>query len=555
MREESMSTLVHLLHTGVSRSPEKIGLSDGVDKVSYRDLESATLRIAARLAAQGVKRGDRVAIFARKECALVAGILGAVKAGAVYVPLDPAAPWERVRFILEETSPSAIIVAAGQEENYRSAVGPAVAIDTLEAITGLLRDVAKGAPIEAAGGHLLPEVKPHDGICILYTSGSTGRPKGVLLEHDSVIAFLRAHNERMGITSEARCMNTSPFHFDVSIMDTFIPLSVGAYVRLTRGLPVRSTLLDIVEQEKITHFCAVCSVLTLMTGDGSALAGRDFSALRLVHTGGEVCDVDVINAWLRVREGTRVINGYGPTETTVVCVSHTIEKPEARAIPYPIGVAHTGTLLRLVDAEMQPIEAPNVQGELLIGGVQLMREYWQRPDETRQRIVVLDGERYYRTGDICYQDEQGRYLFSGRQDDEVKIQGYRIHLNEVLYALLGLSGVDNGVVGVVETDKAPGKKALAAAVSVNTQRDRELPERLKGMLRAVIPAYMIPRYWLFAEDALPMLPSGKVDRRTLVSLLQDAVNQLEGPYFLLGKAEGTVGLYTAPSTGVAAKPK
>jgi amino acid adenylation domain-containing protein len=515
-------TMTTILARGTATTPGKVAIADGTRQVTYRALEDISTRLARVLATRGVALEDRVAIVAQKECALVAGILGIVKAGAGYVPLDPASPPLRLRALVEDTAPRAMIGPAAYLAQLADAAPAGIPQITFEEI----RRVLDGDAFAAEPGDVtLPEVGPGSLAYVMYTSGSTGRPKGVQIEHGAVIAFIEAHNEKLRVDAGARCMNTSPFHFDVSIMDTFLPLSVGATVHLTGSLPIRSALLGLIERERITHFCAVSSVLSLMTGDGRPLEGRDFSALRVVHFGGELCDVRVIERWRTAVAGLTMINGYGPTETTVVCVTHTIAPGDPTPVSfYPIGVPHRGTTLLLLDEAGNKLEATGAKGELYIGGNLLMRGYLARPEEDQRRMVSIDGAPYYKTGDICFRDPSGNYHFGGREDDEVKISGYRIHLSEVRGALLGVAGVAEGIVGPMERGEST-RNALAAVVALERTPTLDAARALKAVLRDQLPGYMVPKYVLVCDTSLPRLPSGKTDEIRAMQLLDEAVKR------------------------------
>lgn len=533
-------TLATVLAKGVATTPGKIAISDGTRRLTYAALEELSTRLARVLHARGVRLEDRVAIVAEKECALVAGILGIAKSGAAYVPLDPASPPARLRVLVEDTAPVALLGPASFLAQLAESVPAGTPLLSFEEIREAIGGAAFPSEPPSDAELALPEVLPGALCFVMYTSGSTGRPKGVQIEHGPVIAFIDAHNEKLGVEASSRCMNTSPFHFDVSIMDTFLPLSVGATVHLTGVLPIRSALLGLLERERITHFCAVSSVLTLMTGDGRPLEVRDLSALRVVHFGGELCDVRVIEKWRKAIPGLTMINGYGPTETTVVCVTHTIQPGDPTPVSfYPIGVPHRGTELLLLDEAGRKIEEAGEKGELYIGGNLLMRGYLARPEEDLARLVTIDGARYYKTGDLCYRDAAGAYHFGGREDDEVKVSGYRIHLSEVRGALLGLSAVVEGVVGPLERS-GDSRNALAAVVALDRPPAIDDVRALQEQLRAQLPAYMVPKYILACETSLPRLPSGKTDSGRAMQLLGEAVKRWGVELYRLPREGGDI---------------
>jgi acyl-coenzyme A synthetase/AMP-(fatty) acid ligase len=305
-------------------------------------------------------------------------------------------------------------------------------------------------------------------------------------------------------------LNTSPFHFDVSVVDTLLPLSQGATVYLSGDVVLPGLLLDKLERLRITHVCAVASTLNMLSR-GRNLESRALN-LVCIMTGAEVLNVPAIQTWLRAVPGVTIINGYGPTEATCVCVAHPITEIEAgRQAPYPIGFPLQGVDVQVCDDDGRPVQA-GVVGEIVVGGGQLMREYLGRPEETRARWLELDGKRFYRTGDLGQKDHTGLLSFVGRVDQEVKLRGYRVHLNEVRQALLEQPGVDDAALHLV--DHGLRGRDLAATVLSHELATPHSGSRILEQLRARLPEYMVPRY-LLLTSVFPKLPSGKIDQRAL----------------------------------------
>jgi acyl-coenzyme A synthetase/AMP-(fatty) acid ligase len=369
---------------------------------------------------------------------------------------------------------------------------------------------------------VLPEVHPDDPAYLLYTSGSTGRPKAVVIAHRSVRAFFEAHNAFADIRPGDRCLNTGGFHFDVSVLDVLLPLYVGATVTLTPELLLPSLVLGLLERERITHVYAVGTVLARITGDGSGLDRHRLDALRMLQTGAERCSPHVVNAWLTRYPALGFLNSYGPTELTVGCLCYRKQEPGVLTTDdVPVGVVHAGSAARLVDEAGAPIRTPGQVGELLVSGAQMMRGYWNRPEEEQRVFVVIDGARHYRTGDRMFIDDDGRYHFVGRDDDCVKIEGVRLSLSEVERLLEERAEVQRAVAFVVRTGS---RTRVAVAVQTDAAQSFALAEALRALAEAELPAIAVPIATLITTQ-LPRASSGKADVRLLATRTEAALEQ------------------------------
>lgn len=513
-------TLADVIHSGRARWPARVAVADDGVSLTFEELHGCATRVAVSLRDHGVRPGDRVAIAGEREVDTVVAILGACLLGATFVPLDPGAPHERLRFLLEDADVRGLIGV----EALKDAL-PDPSRRFFLSINGLSRkDAPEPSPLPE-----LPRVNAECVAYIMYTSGSTGRPKGVQIEHHGVRVFFETHNERAHIRPGDRCLNSGPFHFDVSLMDVFLPLFVGASVYFGSKLPLRSLVLGALERHRITHFYAVGSVLSLITGDGRKLDDFDLSSLRVLQTGAEVCNVRVVNEWLRRYPKLAFLNSYGPTEATVGCISYL--KPTPGPLfenECPIGRPHRHTSIILLDEAGQRISRRGQVGELLIGGPQLMRAYWRRDLENERAFVWLDGVRFYRSGDYAYLDERGNYRFVGRRDDELKLNGHRIHLNEVLHCVQDEPSIEAAIAGVV---RGPTGIQEMAVIAVSSGRaGAELLSALESRTAAALPDAVRPRRWAFLP-AFPRLPSGKVDREQCLAQLTRALNTSDSRYY------------------------
>lgn len=516
--------IIEAIRTHAERRPRKCALSDTGVSVDYATLESFSTRVAARLRALGCVPGGRVVMLANRRAVPVAAILGTFKAGCIHVPLDPRMPAGRLQYILTDIAPSLVIT----EEEMRDAIAAHLPVRTnillVSDLERMLVDELTGGEAQVAMASLPTPVLDAVAYCI-YTSGSTGRPKGVLIDHRSIADFFDGTPQVYDVTAESVCASFSPLHFDVYLMDMLFPLAQGARLHVYDDVVVPDLLFETIRANDVTHFSAWGMMLGLIA------QATDFDTAPLPHvktilTGTDVPDVKTVQRWLRKNTGVQVTNAYGPTEATCAATAHVIRdiEPERQQL-YPIGKPLKHVRAFLVDAQDERIDAPNVPGELLIGGTQVMRGYWNLADETAARLTSFDGVRCYRTGDICTYLEDGSLFYVGRKDNEVNIGGYRVHLNEIQRVINSVAHVHASE--VVLLDSPYGEKILAAGILLdkegrNLQGERQL-KLIERRLAEELPSYMVPRY-LTVLDRFPQLSSGKTDRKKLASILKSHMN-------------------------------
>jgi amino acid adenylation domain-containing protein len=360
------------------------------------------------------------------------------------------------------------------------------------------------AELAALPGHNPPlAARPGDVAYVIYTSGSTGKPKGVLLEHRGVVNFIDSTRELFELTPADRVLGFASATFDVSVFETFSALLTGARLYLATDEERLSVdrLQSLMERHGITVIDLPPTVMPL-------LAPEKFTDLRIAFVGGESFSGELVNRW---NPGRRLFNGYGPTECTVTMIVE--ECPGSWESSPPIGLPMANHVAHVLDRELRPVPV-GVPGELVIGGAGLARGYLNRDELTAQKFIpdpfgTAPGGRLYRTGDLVKRLPDGRLVFLGRIDQQVKIRGLRIELGEVESALTGFDGV--GPVSVQAWTDGHGAKHLVGYLTgVTEQRVPAVREHL----RALLPSYMIPSYFVVLDE-LPVTSSGKVDRRRL----------------------------------------
>jgi L-proline---[L-prolyl-carrier protein] ligase len=517
-------TLVECLDVGAARaSPGKLAVADAGGALSYRALHAGARGIAARLAAAGVGRGDLVGVWMDKAPVAVQAILGVLRAGAAYVPLDPRSPWPRCRaaaldgglaavvvdapkidllpMFLEGQVPRLVLVHGVEVERARAAV-PGRAVDGLEAAAAL-----PPAPVAPPA--------PDDLAYVLYTSGSTGTPKGVAHTHRSGTAFVRWVQRRFEIAPHDVFSSHAPLHFDLSISDVFASLGAGASVRLlsaTEGM-LAPHLVRTLHAWGITVWYSVPSVLASMLEHG--LAARPPAALRLVLFAGEVFPIAQLRRLRRALPGATLVNAFGPTETNV-CTYHVVASdiPDARTEPVPIGIACEGLDTFVADEDGRLVERPGVEGTLWVKGAHVMRCYWNAPDRTAAMLRPdprgLPGTACC-TGDRVRRLPDGTYEFRGRRDHLVKVRGHRVELGEVEAALAAHPAVAEAI-AVALPDVMHGTRIVA---SVTLRAGEAVDTRaLRAWMGRRLPSYMVPS-GLEVRPVLPRTTTGKADRARL----------------------------------------
>ncbi|HSK77696.1 MAG TPA: amino acid adenylation domain-containing protein [Thermoanaerobaculia bacterium] len=478
-----------------ARTPEAVAVASKAGRLTYADLDERSTALARHLVGLGVGPESIVALHAERSLEVIVAMLAVWKAGGAYLPLDPAYPAERLAFMLEDSGARVVLTQERLEGSLPASAAKVVRLDA-------------DWPVSEAD---LPEVDLSSPAYVIYTSGSTGRPKGVLVPHSALANYVRAAVEAYGIGAEDRVLQFASISFDTSAEEIYPALTAGATLVLRDEEMVGS--LERFARETGELGVTVLDLPTAYWHELVAEGGALPESLRLVILGGEQAQADRLEAWReRVGGRIRLVNSYGPTEATIVSTHRDVTHGIASA-DVPIGRAIANARTYVLDRSLELVPA-GVEGELLIGGAGLARGYLGRPDLTAERFVpdpwsLEPGARLYRSGDLVRRLPDGDLQFRGRVDDQVKVRGFRIELGEIEAALRRLPGVRDAVVAARE-DGPGGKRLVAYVVPAGTLSTADLRNALKDSL----PEYMVPAAFVTLE-ALPVTPSGKVDRRAL----------------------------------------
>ena len=489
--------LVHeLFESQVRRSPDVIAAVCGSQSCSYSELNRRANALACRLRSLGAGAEVLVGICLHRSLDMVVALLGVLKAGAAYVPLDPAFPRQRLAMMLEDAAPRVIVTQRDLAASLPESAGDVLCIDA---------DVSAAMP--ADDRNAAPLACPTCAAYVIFTSGSTGRPKGVVIEHRAVVNFLASMARRPGLSAGDVLVAVTTLSFDIAGLELLLPLTVGARVVIADAGQVAdpSQLRELLGASGATAMQATPATWRMSLESG--WVGRQ--GMR-VFCGGEALDRDLADRLLAC--GSEVWNLYGPTETTIWS---SVQQVAAGQEPISIGRPIANTRMYVLDRRGQPAPV-GVTGELYIGGAGVARGYLRRPDLTAERFVPdpfapVSGQRMYRTGDLTRWRSDGAIECLGRIDHQVKVRGFRIELGDIEATLVHCPGVRQAV--VTDRQDAPGDRRLVAYwLSADGVAPAE--EDLRRQLRQSLPEYMVPSAFV-RLDALPLTPNGKIDRRAL----------------------------------------
>lgn len=492
-----VESLDELFEEQVRATPEALALIDGDSELSYLELDRLANQFACHLRSAGIGREDFVGLFCRRSADAIISMLGILKAGAAYVPLDELWPDNRIESILADAEVRYLVTDKALVRRARATATAQILVHDDRATRKIIRAWPTQRLESEESGSC------GEALCyIIYTSGTTGRPKGIMTEHRNVVAFANAFRKICEMTPRDRVYQGFSLTFDGSVEEIWMAFSSGA--TLVIGPPQLARLgeetAEYMREKAVTFFSTVPTFLDMIK--------QDVPSLRLVIVSGEHCPPSLVKRW--VRPGLRMLNVYGPTETTVNTTAWDCV-PES---PIRIGKPLPGYTTYILDENRQPVPFGG-SGELYIGGVGVARGYLNQPDLSERTFVhnpFDDSATLYRTGDLVQETDNGELILHGRIDGQVKVRGYRIELGEIEAGLREHPAVSAAVVTVLERTST---QELAAYVVPHTGNSAEMPRReILDSLRQRLPSYMVPTY-LEEIPELPRLTSGKVDRKAL----------------------------------------
>lgn len=500
-----------LVEAQVDRTPNSVAVRFNGEALTYAQLEQSANQLAHLLRQRGIGPGVVVAVSLERSLEIPVALLGILKAGATYLPLDPTYPSERLAYILRDAAASALLTSS-----QLTPVEPPSGLMVL--CLDELADELRQHQVTRLDG----AVDPDDLAYVIYTSGSTGTPKGVEVPHRAVTNFLSTMSRRPGLTADDVLVAVTTPAFDIAALELFLPLIVGAEVVLADRETTRNghALLKLLRDSSATVLQATPATFQMLLQGGL----QEAHGLRC-FCGGEAMPTALARALLAA--GAELWNMYGPTETTIWSTVHAVEHVGAII---PIGRPIGNTQTYIFDSAMQLVP-PGVIGELYIGGAGVARGYRNRPDLTAECFVpdpftAEAGRCLYRTGDLARYLSDGTVVVLGRTDRQTKLRGYRIELGEIEAALATLQSVREAVVMVREDN--PGDRRLIAYLTPS-EGETPRPDELRAAARRQLPDYMAPSTFVIL-DTLPRTPNGKIDHRALPAPYESRVGS--GPGYI-----------------------
>ncbi len=522
-----MYLLQHLLINSAHQFPDRPAVVYNGESISYRELNQVTNKLAKVLLENGIKRGDRVGICMDKSIPSIISIYGVLKAGAIYVPLDPKAPAPRISYIIQDCGIECLITSTRKSNTIKKIVEAQVPLKLLVNTDSKYFELKGFSNIKKIQWEMVAnteeiQVGEKSGIetdlaYILYTSGSTGVPKGVMISHLNAFTFLHWVQETFNFSENDRLSNHAPIHFDLSILDIFGAAYSGAAVVLVPDMlstfPIK--LADWIEESGISVWYSVPSILTMMLLHGE-LENHKYKKLRTLIFAGEVFPTKYLRKLMDLIPSAKYYNLYGPTETNVITYYEVPKIPPQQTQSIPIGKVCSNMEVFALMEDGKIVGIPGEEGELYARGSCVARGYWGDIEKTNNSFVINPIQKdfkeiAYRTGDLVTLDEKGNYIFKGRIDTMIKSRGYRIELGEIESILYSCPDIKEAAVIAVPDDIIGNR--IQACVVMHDEKKMNAKE-LRTFCAKKLSQYMIPEVFEF-RDVLPKTSTGKVDKVAL----------------------------------------
>ncbi|MCU5404236.1 amino acid adenylation domain-containing protein [Bacillus cereus] len=503
-------TLDQLIDERANENPSCIAITMGKQSLTYQELQAQSNQIAQALLQKDFKKQERVSILMHRSIDAIVSMIGVLKAGGTYVPIDPDFPVERIHFILQDSGSKRIITS--QKTNLPHILSN-MSIDMYETLSKK----------QLATEQLQSKHTTYDGAYIIYTSGSTGTPKGVLISHQSVLQFIHSLQGEYSFQEQQAHLQFASFIFDASVWEIYGSLLTGGRLHLLSDIERKSIdhFIGAIHEQKI-QYCLLPTVFFHALTQASAQQLKQLTTLQYVFVGGETLLPETVRNWqAKVGLDIPVVNAYGPTEITVCATTYPITQPlQAKQTHIPIGkpLSHTNIYVLNENGKLCP---PYVPGEIYIGGNNLATKYINQPEKTKEKFVQIhipnvSETKVYKSGDQGNLTYDGQIEFLGRIDKQVKIRGYRIELEEIEERLLQYPSIQQVVVVAYQNESEPPKliafykKLENCNVNINTKD-------LRGFLAKTLPNFMIPDA-IQHIDTFPVTPSGKIDQKALLAV-------------------------------------